>query len=469
MKKIEEEPRKPIPIEEVDISTDMGGCYCSSPITVGSHDPDKPWYPATSLARWVGLFKKYEEAGAGHLITPSIVPEPYEEPKEFFAHKGRRHFIGRWLPYHYRDWRGNRNLSAGYFWTGPTSIFVKKKEGGELVKGMVETIDQEKCPIMANVLVDINSTNTDIWVEHSKWYEDLGVKTLELNFGCPCGAFELPPGIPAEDVKFGMLLGVMPNMIQQITSAVVKNTKIPVYVKITPETGYPGIVMAAEAAMKGGAVGVVTTHMGFSVPPPDIYGDPPGKTPWPFMKSFPPATIAGPAERFFMYKGVAYVHANFPNLEIEAGAGIVHPEHVIEAIFLGAKTAQSFSGIVWNGINFLKRTNEFLRTYMAERGFRTIEDFRGFTIKKYFKALELDDFIPSYAAVDQGRCIKCGVCFNNWCPAISEDKQSATINPEECSGCAMCSMICPVGAIHLFEWGKPAKFSAGQPYAPFGM
>jgi len=458
---------KSIPKEEVDISTDMAGIYCSSPITVGSHDPDKPWFPATPLERWVGLFKKYEEAGAGHLITPSIVPEPEEEPPEFFADKGRKHYIGRWLPYHYRDWQGVREIPAGYFWTGPTNIFVKKKEGEALVKGMLETIDTEKCPIMANVLVDVNPTNVDNWVNHSKWYEELGVQCLELNFGCPCGAFELPPGVPEEDVRFGMLLGVMPNMIEEITSKVVKNTKIPTYVKITPETGYPGILMAADAARKGGAKGVVTTHMGFSVPPPDIYGDPPGKSPWTFMDAYPPATIGGPGERFFMYKGVAYVHANFPDLEIEAGAGIVHPEHVVEAIFLGAKTIQSFSGIVWNGLNFLKRTNEFLRHYMAERGFKTIEDFRGSTIKNYFKPLELDDFIPSYAAVDEGRCIKCGICYNNWCPGIYEDPQSARIDPEECSGCAMCAMICPQGAIQMFGWGKPAIFEAGEYFKPF--
>jgi MinD superfamily P-loop ATPase len=106
---------------------------------------------------------------------------------------------------------------------------------------------------------------------------------------------------------------------------------------------------------------------------------------------------------------------------------------------------------------------------MAERGFRTIEEFRGSTIKNYFKPLELDDFIPSYAAVDKSRCIKCGICYNNWCPGIYEEGQTATINPEECSGCAMCAMICPQGAIHMFEWGKPAIFEAGKPFSPFGM
>ena len=101
---------KSIPKEEVDISTDKAGVYCSSPITVGSHAPDKPWFPATSLERWVGLFERYCKAGAGHLITPSILPEPEEEPKTFFEYKGRRHFIGRYLPYYYRDWQGLQEL-----------------------------------------------------------------------------------------------------------------------------------------------------------------------------------------------------------------------------------------------------------------------------------------------------------------------------------------------------------------------
>jgi len=458
---------KEISKDQVDISTDIAGVYCSSPITIGSHDPDKPWYPATSLERWVNLFVKYYKAGAGHLITPSIVPEPEEEPPEFYKNKGRRHYIGRYFPFYHKDWwlsaRKGREFwndewfdqfefPVGAFWTGPTSIFVKKKDGEKLIKGMLEKIDTEKCPIMGNVLVE--QPIVEKWVEHAKWFEELGVQVLELNFGCPCGAFELPPGVPKEDVRFGLLLGVMPKMIETITREVVKNTHIPSYVKITPETGYPGILMAADAARKGGAKGVVTTHMGFAQPPPDIWGDPPGKTPWPFMKTYPPATVTGPHERFFMYKGVSLVHANFPDLDIEAGAGIVHPEHVVEAIFLGAKTVQSFSGIVWNGITFIKRCNEFLRYYMAKKGFKKIDDFRGFTVRKYFKPLELDDFIPCHAVVNEGKCTHCGRCIDNWCPAISEteDGLSATINKEECSGCGMCVMICPHAAISLVPW-----------------
>ena len=257
-------------------------------------------------------------------------------------------------------------------------LLVKKKDGEKLIRGILQKVDTEKCPLAGSVVVHPSATEPSRWVEHAKWFEEIGVQTLELN-------------LTLENST------ILSKRIQEIVIEIAKNTHIPCYVKITPETGFPGILMAAGASKEAGAKGVVTTGMGLSVPPPDIYGDPPGKTPWTFLKTYPPATIAGPAERFFMYNSVAHVHANFPDLNIEAGAGIVHPEHVVEAIFLGAKTVQSFSGMMWNGINFLTRVNEFLRNYMAEPGFRTIEEFRGFTIKKYMftKPHELGDYIPT--------------------------------------------------------------------------
>ncbi|MFQ5762178.1 MAG: tRNA-dihydrouridine synthase [Candidatus Bathyarchaeia archaeon] len=435
--------------EDVDISTDIGGVKCSGPLAVSSHDPDKPWFPATPLDRWVNLFIRYTKAGAGHLIMPSIVPLSDEtEPPEFYKHKGRRHYIGRWIPYVYKDWFEQKEMKVGYFWVGTTSVWIKTRDGEKLLRAICDhpEYDPEKVPMMGNVLCD--NPDPKIWAEHAKWLEELGCQMLEINFGCPCGAFEMP-GVPKDETRYGAMLGTLPPAIEAITKEVVKNVKVPCLVKLTPEAGYPGLLLCAEAGKRGGAKGVVTTHMAIAMPPPDIHGDPPGKTPWPFTKSYPVATIAGPAERFFMYKGVAMVHSTFPDLEIEAGAGIVHPEHTVEAIFLGAKSVQTLSGVVWNGLNFITRTNDYLRSYMAQHNFKTIEDFRGFTIKNYFKPLVNDDFIDAHAEVDVGKCRNCGICEDNWCPAITRGDYYAVYNKEECSGCGMCVMICPHDAVTL--------------------
>jgi indolepyruvate ferredoxin oxidoreductase alpha subunit len=57
------------------------------------------------------------------------------------------------------------------------------------------------------------------------------------------------------------------------------------------------------------------------------------------------------------------------------------------------------------------------------------------------------------AGVKRGRykvnteiCTSCGTCVRFGCPAIEFEDEKARIN-ELCSGCAICSELCPVGAI----------------------
>lgn len=54
--------------------------------------------------------------------------------------------------------------------------------------------------------------------------------------------------------------------------------------------------------------------------------------------------------------------------------------------------------------------------------------------------------------VDQDRCVKCGVCVDQFaCPAIIRDDGTVRILPELCTGCGVCAVICPAKAI------KPAS------------
>jgi len=63
--------------------------------------------------------------------------------------------------------------------------------------------------------------------------------------------------------------------------------------------------------------------------------------------------------------------------------------------------------------------------------------------------------------IDQEKCTKCGICANNFaCPAIVKETVEPrgepiySINPDICSGCAVCVQICPEGAIHSVKRGR---------------
>ena len=57
--------------------------------------------------------------------------------------------------------------------------------------------------------------------------------------------------------------------------------------------------------------------------------------------------------------------------------------------------------------------------------------------------------------VDPDKCVACGMCFNVGCPAIiksdeiyeTSGKWKATIDSLLCTGCTVCTQVCPVGAI----------------------
>jgi indolepyruvate ferredoxin oxidoreductase alpha subunit len=59
--------------------------------------------------------------------------------------------------------------------------------------------------------------------------------------------------------------------------------------------------------------------------------------------------------------------------------------------------------------------------------------------------------IPKFE-IDQSKCNKCGVCLYNFhCPAIYKDNDKFLIDKELCTGCTVCSQVCPVKAIKVMQ------------------
>ena len=72
----------------------------------------------------------------------------------------------------------------------------------------------------------------------------------------------------------GRSCGENPVTVENITRWVVKKSKVPVYIKLTPNFGE--IELLAEAAKRGGAAGVTATNTF-----PSLYDPQPDGTPWP--------------------------------------------------------------------------------------------------------------------------------------------------------------------------------------------
>ena len=58
---------------------------------------------------------------------------------------------------------------------------------------------------------------------------------------------------------------------------------------------------------------------------------------------------------------------------------------------------------------------------------------------------------PTYCAVDEEKCKKCGMCMKIGCPAISKKDGIPVINAAMCNGCGLCASYCKFDAIKKVE------------------
>lgn len=429
-------------MQTVDISTTLAGVKMRSPFGVSPHNLDKPWFPGKRAAE---LFMKYVEAGAGFIYIPALVPgEPTKAEKEldFPTLFKSQNYVGRWMKV---TLDSQHKEVIAHIYTA-RNLFNYISWAKELLEEIRPALPKDVA-VIAQVLV--HDMDPKKWAEQTKRVADLGPDIIELNTGCPVGAMghldakKLPP-----EAKWGMMMGAAPEIFLPVLEACVKATDIPVGFKLTPEVGYPRMLYLTEEAANLGARFVVTTHKYFVVPPPDIWNGGKGKYPALSGNANVLSDIGGPALRFSMYKATALISKNIPHIETFAGGGITSPEHVVEAIMLGASACQTLTGIVLHGIDFIRKTNEWLKEYMRKCGYQKIEDFKGLGLK-YLKASTEVEFYYHKASINRDKCTLCGQCAASYCPAISIVNGQPEVDERYCSSCAMCTVICPFDAITI--------------------
>jgi len=425
-----------------DISTKLAGVKMRTPFGVSPHNLDKPWFPGKKAAE---LYLKYVEAGAGFVYIPAIIPgEPTKAEKDldFEALHKSQQYVGRWL----KAKEGERML--GHFYSAK-NLFNYLSWAEELINELKPKLPKD-VPIIGQVIV--HDLNPEAWVKHVKTVEALGVDLIELNTGCPLGAMstmdtkDLPP-----EAKWGMMMGVSPEVLFPVLETVAEAASVPVGFKLTPESGYPRMMYIVEEAAKRNIKYVVTTHKYFAVAPPDIYNGGRGKYPGVGDANLL-CDVGGATLRFSMYKATALVSKNIPGIDCFAGGGIMRPEHVIEALMLGAPAAQCLTGIVSGGIKFITKCNKFLEDYLDEYGYKSVSDIVGMGLP-YIKGASEVEFEYYVATIDEEKCTKCGKCAESYCPAISMEGGKPFVDARYCSSCAMCTTICPADAIRVLPRG----------------
>ena len=309
-------------------------------------------------------------------------------------------------------------------------------------------------PDRAVIVSAMVEAKPEAWREIVRRIEDTGADGIELNYGCPHGMSER---------GMGSAVGQVPDYCSMITAWVKEVAQTPVLVKLTPNI--TDIRPVARAAKLGGADGLsaintINSITGIDldnfVPRPNVDG-----------KSAH-GGYCGPAVKpiaLHMVQQIADV-----GIPVSGIGGISNWRDAAEFILLGCQSLQLCTAPMHYGFRIVEDMIDGLKNWMDEKGFRTINDFRGLSLPnvKDWKNLNLNYKIV--ARINREKCIGCDLCYiacedgAHQCIHLDARPAKLTVTPipkldgpvsalplriprvdeAECVGCNLCALVCPV-------------------------
>ena len=311
--------------------------------------------------------------------------------------------------------------------------------------------------LIASIMVPCTE---DSWKNILARVDDTGCDGIELNFGCPHGMSER---------GMGSAVGQVPAYIEMVARWCKHYTKLPVIVKLTPNI--TDIRQPARAAKAGGAdavslintinsimgVNLDTMVMSPSVGPTGSHGG-----------------YCGPAVKPIAQNMVAEIGRDpeTAGLPVSGIGGITTWRDAAEYIALGAGNVQVCTAAMVYGFKIVQEMISGLSNFLDEKGYTSIEDFRGKAIPTVKAWTELNMNHVEKAVINQDACIQCGrchvVCEDTSHQAISASKDGLRffeIKEDECVGCNLCVSICPVPECITMRTLKPGEIDqrTGKP------
>lgn len=285
------------------------------------------------------------------------------------------------------------------------------------------------------------------WEELVSVLEDAGVDMIELSMSCPQGeqsiagdAEYVTQRIPASDPE------LMFRVTKAVKDATRKNT--PVIVKMTPNV--TDIVLVAKAAKDAGAdavcaIDTLRGYIGLDVESglPKLHTS--GLSTW--------GGLSGPLLKPVALAAVTKILTILPDLPVSGVGGISTWEDAAEFILLGAAPVQICTAISMYGLDMVKKLCENLSKYMERKGYESIEDMRGTSLKYVVEHSKLSRDDRVVCSIDVEKCAKCGKCvvccsdFGFGALSQTEPRTVPKVDSQACRGCGACSSVCSRVAI----------------------
>ena len=271
------------------------------------------------------LLRRVAENGAGAVTIKSVSIEPRE---------------------------GHKNPTVITFEGGMLNAVGYSNPGVDAAAIEFASIEDVGAPVIASVI----GTQQEDFVQVVNRLSKSRFSAIEIPLSCPH-----TPG-------FGMLAGQgTPQATFDITSAVRKVTKLPLFVKISPNI--PEICTVAKAAEDAGADAITAVNSmgpGMAI---NIEAQKP-------VLSFKVGGVTGDALRPIAIRCVYDIYKAV-KIPIIGVGGISTGRHAIEMIMAGASAIGIGTGIYYRGIDVFKKVCEEMTQWMQENGFYSINSIVG--------------------------------------------------------------------------------------------
>jgi dihydropyrimidine dehydrogenase (NAD+) subunit PreA len=277
------------------------------------------------------------------------------------------------------------------------------------------------------------------WKAILRRVEETECDGVELNFGCPHGMSER---------GMGSAVGQVPEYIEMVARWCKQHTRMPVIVKLTPnitDIRYP-----ARAAHAGGADAVSLINTVSSIVSVDLDRMAPVPT---IDGKGSHGGYCGPAVKPIALNMVAEI-ARDPltrGLPISAIGGITTWRDAAEFMAMGSGPVQVCTAAMTYGFRIVEEMVAGLSDWMDEKGYRTLDDFRGMAVPNVTDWQYLNLNYTTKARIDQDLCIKCGRCHiacedtsHQAITSMVDGRRMFVVKDEECVGCNLCVEVCPV-------------------------
>ncbi|MBI4749264.1 MAG: NAD-dependent dihydropyrimidine dehydrogenase subunit PreA [Acidobacteria bacterium] len=311
---------------------------------------------------------------------------------------------------------------------------------------------KRKYPNHALIVSLMVESKREAWQDMMKRVEDTGADGVELNFGCPHGMSER---------GMGAAMGQVPEYTCMVTEWVKEVSKLPVIIKLTPNV--TSITPPARAAVKGGAdalslINTINSIIGVDIdtmiPYPNVNGQ------------ASHGGYCGPAVKPIALNMVSEL-ANDPqvNVPISGIGGIQTWRDAVEFFLLGATNVQVCTAVMHYGYRIIEDLVDGLSNYLDDKGFASVEDIIGLSVKRITDWGNLDLKYKTVARIDHSKCIQCNLCYiacedgAHQCIHFTQinGKRFPVVDESECVGCNLCHLVCPApGCITM------ARVDSGQ-------